>query len=102
MKKLFALALAVLMIASVFCACGKKTVDCQACGKTKEGKAYKVETFGVKMTVCKDCKEEYDEAMKQLGDLDLGDLLGDIDTEDLGDLDLGDLGLGDLDLGDIG
>ena len=97
MKKLFALALAVLMIASVFCACGKKTVDCQACGETKEGKAYKIETFGIKMTVCKDCKEEYDEAMEQLGDLDLGDLLGDVDTDDLGDLgDLGDLDLSGL------
>ncbi len=86
MKKLFALMLAVLMIATVFCACGKETVDCEACREKKDGKAYKVDMFGVEMTVCKDCKEEYDAAMGALGNLDLGDL-----GDSLGDLDLGDL-----------
>ena len=86
MKRFLALALLVVMVATLFVGCGggKEKFKCDACQQEVESTKHHVEMFGVGMDVCDACKKEYDEAMGALGDLDVGDV-------DLGDIDLGDL-----------
>ncbi|MBQ8551135.1 MAG: hypothetical protein IJ426_07350 [Clostridia bacterium] len=71
MKKIFAVMLAVLMMASLLCACGEKTFKCDCCGENKKSKEHKIELFGVEMVVCEDCRDEIEEGMDELGDLDI-------------------------------
>ena len=73
MKKIIALALVAVSLAATLASCGGKFV-CDACGEEKTGKKSKVDFLGVSMTICSECKADYDEAMDELANLDLSDL----------------------------
>lgn len=55
-----------LTVATVFSltACGKFT--CDGCKEEKTGKSYTVSFMDEKMTLCKDCKEEWDALKKEV------------------------------------
>ncbi len=53
MKRIIAVLLLAIMLASLLVACGK-TTECAICGKTKN--CSKVEVLGEKVWVCDDCK----------------------------------------------
>ncbi len=65
MKKLFVVLALVLVLVSMFAACGK-TTECEICGQTK--KCTEVEFMGEKGWVCDDCKKGLD-ALNSLGEL---------------------------------
>lgn len=46
-------------------ACGGK-FTCDGCGEEKSGKSYKATIMGEELTLCKDCKKEWDAAKKEL------------------------------------
>ncbi len=62
MKRIVAILLLVLMLATLLVACGK-TTECEICGKTASCK--QVEVLGVKGWVCKDCEK----GLKTVGNL---------------------------------
>ncbi len=89
MKRLIAMALLGATVLS-FAACGGK-FTCDACEEEKSGKKYEIEAFGEKMTVCKDCNDEWESALEELegalgGLEELEGALGDLEDA-LGDLD---------------
>lgn len=79
MKKFLALMLALLMMATVLCACGddEETVkgECDACGDETE--LYTIKVEGEKVKVCGDCKEEF-----EAGEEDDSDRYEDDDDDD--------------------
>lgn len=62
-KKITVLLLTVATVLSLT-ACGKFT--CDNCGEEKSGKSYKVKVASEEVTLCKDCKKEWDEFQKEL------------------------------------
>lgn len=56
MKKFVALLMLVIVVATLFCGCGKFT--CDICGEEKTGRKYTEEIMGEKISYCKDCKED--------------------------------------------
>lgn len=67
MKKIIALVLTGILAAGMLASCGKFT--CDFCGEEKSGKKYESEALGIKVTMCKDCHDETENALKGLGDL---------------------------------
>lgn len=67
MKRIITLALAGIMAAGMLASCGKFT--CDSCGEEKSGKKYTKDFLGVKMTICKDCNDEFEAGMDALGAL---------------------------------
>ena len=65
MKKLICLALLVVVVLSLFTACGKFT--CDLCGEEKSGKKHEEEFLGEKVTCCDDCYKEIENALGSLG-----------------------------------
>ena len=53
MKKLICILLLVVVLASLFTACGK--FDCDLCGEEKTGKKHKEELYGESVVICDDC-----------------------------------------------
>ncbi len=64
MKKIIALVVAGILAAGMLVSCGEK-FECQGCMKEKSGKQY--EFMG--LTLCKDCYEDTQEGLEQLGDM---------------------------------
>ncbi len=67
MKKIMALVLTGILAAGMLVSCGKFT--CSICGEEKSGKKYEEESFGVKVTICKDCHDAAEEALSGLAGL---------------------------------
>jgi hypothetical protein len=65
MKKLICILLLVVVLASLFTACGK--FECDACGEEKSGKKYKEEIFGKEVVICKDCYNDLQELANAFG-----------------------------------
>lgn len=53
MKKLICVLLLIVVLATLFVACGKFT--CDLCGEEKTGKRYTEEVWGEEVTYCDDC-----------------------------------------------
>lgn len=62
MKRIVAILLLVLMLATLLVACGK-TTECELCGEVKSCK--QIEVLGEKGWVCKDCEQ----SIKAIGKL---------------------------------
>ncbi|MBQ8533487.1 MAG: hypothetical protein IJ462_01475 [Clostridia bacterium] len=67
MKKIIALALAVIMLLALV-ACGTETFKCEICNKEKESSVNEVELMGKTYKACDDCYKGIDEGFDALGD----------------------------------
>ena len=67
MKKIIALVLTGILAAGMLVSCGKFT--CDICGEEKLGRKYESETFGIEVTMCKDCHDAAEDALSGLKDL---------------------------------
>lgn len=74
MKKFICCFMLILTVFFAFTACGKEEFKCDSCGENVVSKKHEVEFLGVKMEICDDCNDEYEEEMDALED-ELGDLL---------------------------
>lgn len=65
MKKKISVLLLTMAAVLSLTACGGK-FTCDGCGEEKSGKSYKATFLGEELTLCKDCKKEFDDAKKEL------------------------------------
>ncbi len=62
MKRILALALLVVMVATLFIGCaGKEEFKCDLCKKDVESVKHEVEIAGKDLEICDDCNEELEE-----------------------------------------
>lgn len=66
MKKFICVLLLIATMASLLTACGKFT--CDWCEQEKTGMQYKLTLEGKEMTVCKECKDEVEDAIEAVAD----------------------------------
>ena len=67
MKKIMALVLSGILAAGMLVSCGKFT--CSMCGEEKIGRKYEDDSFGIKVTICKDCHDAAEDALNSLASM---------------------------------